>query len=134
MGTLAASKTDSGEKDKFSPASKFIELVEYDPKTMQMDVTFKSGSKHKYFLIYPSTFLSFKKSPSHDAFFSRALKGTAMSIKIIDANIGRKESAPLKKVKKEHHLDRGIRDQNARNKWIAGTVARAFNAGSVSAA
>lgn len=133
MATTVGNATDAQKKESFAPASKFIELVEYDEASKTMEVTFKSGSKHRYLMVFPSTFMSFKKSPTHDAYYSRAIRGNLPSVKIIDANIGRKESSPLKAVKKEQHLDRGLREQIARSERTAGTVARAFNAATTAA-
>lgn len=127
MANISLTETGTeGEKDKFAPASKYMSTVEYDPKALTMEITFKSGSKTKYFLIYPSTFLAFKKSPNHDSFFSKALKGTAMSVKIIANEIGRSPVGPLKAPKKENHLDRGLKHQQLRSKKLAGTINRAF--------
>ncbi len=109
---------------RFAPQSKFMAAIEYNPKDLTMDITFHSGSKIRYVRVYPNTFLSFKQSPTHDAYFARAIKGNLMSIKLINKNIGRKESTPLKQVKKEHNLDAGIKQ--TRIERIKGGVARAF--------
>lgn len=122
MASLGPNATTDTTKEKFSPSSKFIELVEYDPKANTMDVTFHSGSKVKYLRVFPATFLSFKQSPTHDAYYSRAIKGKLMSVKLVDKNIGRKEGSPLKVVKKEKTLNVGLKQR------IAGTVARAWTA------
>lgn len=130
-GIATGGVTNQGKGDKFSPASSFLELVEYDPSDLTMDITFKSGAKHRYFRVYPSTFLSFKQSPTHDSYYARAIKGNLMSAKLVDASIGRNTSTPLKTVKKEHTLDAGLRKQQSTNDRIAGTVARAINAAGI---
>jgi hypothetical protein len=125
MGLLTTKKTDT-KKDIFAPASSFIEKVEYDPDGKTMDIHFHSGSKIRYIEVYPATFQSFKASPTHSAFYARAIKGNLQSVKIIDNSIGTQKSEPLKTIKKEEPLDTGFREQEARRKRIAGTVARAF--------
>jgi hypothetical protein len=128
MGIVATGGVDLSKPEKFSPGSKFIELVEYNPKDNTMDLTFRSGSKRRYLQVFPTTFLSFKQSPTIDAFYARAIKGNLMSVSLVDKNIGRKESTPLKPVKKERTLDPGLKSQQSRNERIAGTIARAFSA------
>lgn len=127
MGIVATGVQKVGKPEKFAPASKFIETVEYDPKGSTMDITFKSGSKYRYLDVSPVTFLSFKSSPTFDSYYSRAVKGNLQSVKLVDAGIGREKSAPLKKIKEVNFLDTGLRKQLARRNSIAGTVARAFS-------
>ena len=121
-------KKAEGKKDTFSPASSFLELVEYDPQTRTLDITFRSGSKHRYLQCYPATFSSFKDCQNHSVYYARAIKGNLPAVKLIDNTIGRNESAPLKQVKKEHTLDAGLRKQQAGLDRINGTIARAFAA------
>ncbi len=128
MGIVATGGVATDKKESFSPASSFIELVEYDPTQNAMEITFKSGSKFRYFRVFPTTFLSFKQSPTHDAFYTHAIKGNLMSAKLVDKSIGRKISAPLNHKPKEHALDTGLKSQQARNERIRGTVARALTA------
>lgn len=128
MGSVATGSAKLAKLEKFSPASTFIELVEYDPGAHTMDLTFKTGTKIRYLDVSPTTFLSFKQSPTFDSYYARAVKGNLQSVKLIDRGIGRTKSAPLDRVKKEHSLDAGLRKQEARSKRIAGTVARAFSA------
>lgn len=104
--------------DKFVPRSRFIELVTYDRKANAMDVTFKSGSVRRYLYVFPATFETFKQSPTHDAYFSRAIRGKLGSVSIRSHTIGREVKRPLKEVKKRRTLDDGI-------KRIPGTIARA---------
>lgn len=128
MGSVATGSAKLGKSEKFSPASKFIELVEYDPVANTMDLTFKSGTKYRYLEVYPTTFLSFKQSPTFDSFYARAIKGNVQSVKLIDKGIGREKSEPLKKNTDRRTLDAGLRKQQAHEQRIAGTVARAFAA------
>lgn len=125
MGILT-SGANADEKENFSPASSFIELVEYDPENRTMDITFRSGSKIRYVDVFQNTFLSFKQSPTHSAFYARAIKGNLQSVKIISNDIGTQKASPLKTITKEQPLDTGLRKQIARTERIAGTVARAF--------
>jgi hypothetical protein len=118
----------NASKEKFEPSSHFLHTVEYDEKAHTMDVTFHSGSKHRYLYVFPSTYFSFKQSPSHDAYYSRAIRGKLASLKLIDKNIGKQKSSPTQKIKKEHHLDDGLRKQRAHIERTVGTIARAYAA------
>lgn len=109
----------ASNKEKFSPASKFMSLVEYDPKSMVMDIHFMSGTHKRYLQCFPATFQTFKESPTHDAYFSKVIRGRLMSVTILDAGIGRQKKSPLQAVKQRRTLEHGL------NKWQAGTVARA---------
>jgi hypothetical protein len=131
VAILTSGNRGLGEKDSFSPASSFIELVEFDENGKTMDITFRSGSKIRYVNVYPSTFLSFKKSPTHSAYYARAVKGNLMSAKIVDQGIGRKDSMPMQKMKKENLLDAGLAKHLARRAKITGTVTRALNAAAI---
>jgi hypothetical protein len=122
MAILTTSALDINEKEKFSPASSFMESIEYDPKEKTMDISFKSGTKIRYVGVYSSTYLSFKQSPTHDSYYARGIKGNLQSVKIIDNSIGTNKSEPLKKTKREGKLNVGLRADDR----IAGTVARAF--------
>lgn len=128
MGVIFTGATGVVKPEKFSPASSFISEIKYDPKESAMEITFKSGTVYKYLQISPTTYLSFKSSPTIDSFYSRAIKGNSVSIKLTDQGIGRTKSMPLKKVKEEGTLNAGIRKQQARDKRIFGTVERAINA------
>ncbi len=127
MGMIAGAHNLTTAKERFAPASSFLETVEYDPLQRTMDITFKTGAKHRYFQIYPSTFLAFKQSPSHSTYYARAIKGNLAGSKIISADIGRKDSTPLKHDAREHHLDRGIKEQRTRKQEQFGTAHRAFS-------
>ncbi len=131
MGLIATNSKSKEDKDQFSPASTFMELIEYDADAQTMDITFKSGSKIRYIEVYPSTFLSFKQSPTHNSYYSRAIKGNLQSVKIVDKSIGTEQSTPLKKVSREENLDRGLKSQQSRAKRITGTVQRAIDAAGV---
>lgn len=116
------------EKDTFAPSSTFIETVIYDPEAKSMDITFRSGSKVRYVDVNPSTFLTFKQSPTHSAFYARAIKGNLQSVKIVDNSIGTQSSTPLKHVQRTDKLNAGLKREQARNERIYGTVDRAINA------
>jgi hypothetical protein len=126
VGTILAGIGNATKQEKFSPASTFISVIEYDPKEKTLDITFHSGSRFRYLQVDPTTYLSFKQSPTIDSYYSRAIKGNLQSVKLIDAGIGRDKSAPLKKVKEERTLNAGIKREQNRDKRIAGTVARAY--------
>lgn len=106
-------------KDKFSPTSQFMALVEYDSAALTMDIHFHSGTHKRYLYCFPTTYQSFKESPTHDAYFSKAIRGRLSSITIKDASIGKQQKSPLKAIKQRRHIEHGV------NKWQAGTVARA---------
>lgn len=125
---LPGNVSGTNKLDKFSPASTFISLVEYNPKERTMDITFHSGSKIRYIDVSPTTFMSFKQSPTHSAYYARAIKGNVQSVKLVDNAIGYNKSTPLKKDREEQALDKGLRHQIARIKRIDGTVNRAFQA------
>lgn len=118
MATTVGSPEQAPLKETFSPRSSFIELVDYDARASAMDIHFKSGSVKRYLNCFPATFLSFKQSPTHDAYYSKLIKGRMASVTIKSANIGRQRSHPLKALTKRRSLNAGV-------KWIAGTVARA---------
>ncbi len=128
----AANNSASQQKERFAPASSFLETVEYDPQQRTMDITFKTGSKHRYFMVFPATFASFKQSPSHSTYYARAIKGNLMGTKIIAHDIGRKKSTPLKTDTREHYLDRGIKEQRTRKQKQFGTAHRAFSNAAIS--
>ncbi len=111
---------DAGDPklDEFAPKSSFLESVKYDRKAKALDITFKSGSTHRYLFVFPATFETFRQSPDHSSFYARAIKGKLMSVPINVKNIGRNISTALKHVKQRRTLDAGV-------KRIAGTVARA---------
>lgn len=131
MGILTTNRSRKSDNDKFSPSSTFLEVIEYDEQNKTMDITFKSGSKIRYVEVYPSTFMAFKQSPTHSAFYARAIKGNLQSVKIVDNSIGTQKSTPLKRVQREEPLDRGLERQISRRDRIAGTVERALNAATV---
>ena len=105
------------KRDKFTPSSMFMELCDYDGQST-LDITFKSGSVHRYLFCFPATYQSFKESPSHDTYFSKVIRGHFMSIPIRTHNVGRNKSSPLHQKKQRKTLDHGI-------KRIVGTVNRA---------
>ena len=106
-------------KDRFTPSSKFMALVEYDSATHTLDIHFHSGTHKRYLYCFPATYLTFKESPTHDAFFSKILKGRLLSVTIKNASIGRQIKSPLKAVRQRRHMEHGT------VKWQSGTVARA---------
>jgi hypothetical protein len=126
MASLPGIGKALNKAEKFSPASTFIEAVEYNPKENSMDITFKSGSKRRYLDVSPVTFLSFKQSPTFDSYYARAIKGNLSSVPLIDASIGREKSVPLNKIKREGTLDRGFKVQQGKSVRRVGTVSRAF--------
>lgn len=126
MGILTGTIGADGV-DKFTPASTFIEVVEYDPKAKTMDITFRSGTKTRYIDVYPTTYLAFKMSPTHSAFYTRAIKKNLQSIQIVSGGIGTQKSEPLKKITRSQTLDTGLKHQQARQQKVIGTVARAIN-------
>jgi hypothetical protein len=115
MATLPDPGGPTGEKVKFSPRSSFLELCEYDRKSNTLDVTFKSGSVHRYLFCFPATFDAFRQSPDHSSFYARAIKGKLMAVPIIKHTIGRNRSTPL----------RGAHQRTKLNGPVAGTVKRA---------
>lgn len=118
MATTVGSPEQAPLKEKFSPRSSYIELIEYDKKAMTMDIHFKSGSVKRYLNCFPTTFQTFKESPEIDVYFSKVIRGRLASVTIKNANIGRQVSHPLKALTKRRNLDDGI-------KRTVGTVARA---------
>src|ERR1019366_8231149 len=119
--------------DSFTPKSSFIEKAEYDEQARSMTVTFKTGSQTKYMYVFPSTWLSFKQSPDHSSYYSKAIKGKLMSINIIKHNVGKPHSTPLKQHRQKRSLTdgsiaskRNIHTAGTGSTRTAGTVARAF--------
>lgn len=89
MTTLNQSPTT---KEQFSPKSSFIALVEYDKAKSQLDITFKTGSLHRYVFVFPTVYQSFKESPNHSVYYAKAIKGKLKSIKLISKTIGHKHT------------------------------------------
>ena len=118
MATFPNAAVQTNGKDQFSPRSSFLELVEYDSKAYTLDIHFKSGSQYRYLFDFPASYTTFKESPTHDAYFSKAIRGKYLSVPIKSHKIGRQEHTPLKAIQKRRTLKNG-------NQWIAGTVARA---------
>lgn len=117
MATLPNAGGGDPKLDEFAPKSSFMENVKYDRKANTLDITFKSGSIHRYLFCFPATFETFRQSPDHSSFYARAIKGKLMSVPIQKHTIGREKSHALKAFKQRRTLDAGI-------KRIAGTVAR----------
>src|SRR5580704_2809976 len=91
--------------DSFVPKSSFIEKCEYDEAQYQMTVTFKGGKNQtKYLYVYPATWLSFKQSPDHSSFYSKAIKGKLLSVNVIKHTLGKRRDEPLK----QHKIDRPL--------------------------
>lgn len=120
MATLPEAATQAQPTDEFTPRSSFIEHVKYDRQSNTMDITFKSGSVHRYLFCFPATFETFRQSPDHSSFYAKAIKGKLMGIPVIKKTVGKNESHPLKAAHQKRSLDDGI------PKRTAGTVARAF--------
>lgn len=118
MATIVDGVAQDPKADEFSPKSSFIELVKYDRKANTMDITFRSGSVHRYLFCFPATFETFRQAPDHSAFYARAIRGRMMSVPVVKKTIGREHSQPLKQHHQRRTLDAGI-------KRTAGTVARA---------
>lgn len=95
-----------------------MEHVKYDRKANTLDITFKSGSVHRYLFCFPATFQTFKESPDHSSYYSRAIKGRMASVPIVKKDIGRPLKGPLKTPRQRRTLDAGI-------KRVTGTVKRA---------
>lgn len=119
MATLPGVDAGDQKLDEFAPKSSFMESVKYDRKGNTLDIHFRSGSVHRYLFCFPATFETFRQSPDHSSFYSRAIKGKLMSVPLVKNDIGRQIDTPLKKIHQRRSLDAGI-------KRIAGTVARAF--------
>lgn len=86
--------------DSFVPKSSFLEKVDYDETQYQMTVTFKGGkNQSKYLFVYPATWLSFKQSPDHSSFYSKAIKGKLLSVNIVKHTLGKHKNEPLKEAK-----------------------------------
>lgn len=124
MASIAQNKT-SKQHDGFSPSSSFIELVEYDAKNQSMKITFTSGTVKQYQNVGQSAYLSFKQSPTHDAYFNKMIRGKLPSSTIVDASIGKKVTSPLHKNKRQGKLDNGLSRQGL-NATLSGTVNRAL--------
>lgn len=118
MAFLPGVEDGNSKLDEFAPKSSFLGTVKYDRKGNTLDITFKSGSKRRYFSVSPATFDAFRESPNHSSFYARAFKGSFASSPIIEHTIGREKSQPLKKFTQRKTLDAGL-------KRTSGTVARA---------
>jgi hypothetical protein len=90
------SQAFSTGKNKFAPASSFLELCEYDPKEQSLDITFKSGSKRRYHNVSSVAFQSFQTSPDHSSFYANAIKGGFVSTPLQAHPVGRVKKQALK--------------------------------------
>lgn len=86
------------DTNKFKPKASWLQNCEYDPKSKSMTITFDNGSQYKYIDVDKGLWESFKSSPDHGTYYSRAIKGKVSSVAITRLPIGQKKSTPLKKV------------------------------------
>jgi hypothetical protein len=129
MATVLGAQT-ALEKIRFSPASKFIELVEYTPSNTSLgilDVTFKNGTVIRAPWCFKLTFESWRESPTHDAYFSKAIKGRMLFVTLRRHTHGKQISSPLQKAKQRRHLESGLKREHIGHQPFAqlGTVDRA---------
>ena len=94
--------------DSFVPQSSYLAKAEYDDSQRQMTITFKTGTQTRYLYVFPATWLSFKQSPDHSSYYSRAVKGKLMAVPLQKHTIGHQRSTPLK----QHKLKRGLENGN----------------------
>src|ERR1700719_3328488 len=104
---MSALNSTAKNIDSFVPKSSFLLKCEYDETQRQMTLTFKTGGQYKYFYVFPATWMSFKQSPNHSSYYSRAIKGKLMSVPVQKHNIGRQHSTPLK----QHKIKRGLNNE-----------------------
>ena len=64
--------------------SSFLEHISYDSASLQLTVTFKTGSQHTHFYVLPATVDQWLVAPSKGSFYARNIKGKYPSAKIID--------------------------------------------------
>lgn len=99
---------------KFEPNSSFLMAVEYDPNAKAMTITFKNGTQYKYLSIFPATFESFRLSPDHSSFYTKAIKGKSLSVPVVQKAIGRQHRTALSQPKQRRTLKHGnVFDRNA---------------------
>lgn len=97
MAYLSKNKQD-GKKDKFKPKVSWMQNCEWDSESKTMTITFDNGSQYAYQDVSMPTWQSFKESPDHGTYYSRAIKGRIASVPITKQPVGQKKSSPLKKV------------------------------------
>lgn len=74
------------------PSSSMIQSAEYDASTLSATFVFKTGAIHRYNFIYPMAWQQFKDAPSKGKAYNQLFKGKNQSTKILNTNIGRKQS------------------------------------------
>lgn len=72
--------------------SSFLQNIDYDPSSLQMTVTLKSGAQYVYFQVYPNTYQDFIKAPSKGKFYADVVKGLHKSTRTIDKTVGKQIS------------------------------------------
>src|ERR1700719_1828491 len=107
MSLIQSNITDS--IDKFTPSSSFLELAEYDKKSYSMTLTFKNGNQYKYLWVFPTVWATFKQSPDHSSYYSRAIKGKLLAVALKKSNTGQMKSTPLHKHQTKRGLNNGKR-------------------------
>ena len=118
---LEAALTPTQSADEFTPRSSFLEHVKYDRQSNTLDIHFKTGNARRHLFCFPATFETFKQAPDHSSFYARVIKGKLLSIPLVNKNIGKEISQPLKAHRQRRTLNAGITR-------LAGTVNRAFAA------
>ena len=86
----------TGFREEPVAESSFIQKFAYDPATLQLTVTMKTGAEYVHFMVYPQVFEELMQSKSKGSYYARVIKAQGNSSRIINKNIGqRRVQAPV---------------------------------------
>jgi len=88
-------KTEGDVEKLPLPESRFLAQAEYNPKTYQMSIWFKSGSMHTFMFVMPQVWDLFKQAPSKGEYFAKAIKGRFQSIRTVSKTVGKRPSTKI---------------------------------------
>jgi hypothetical protein len=90
-------------KEVDTPESSVFAKLSYDSSTFQLTATFKSGTQHVYFFVFPAVAEQLFQSPSKGKFFTENIKGKNLSFKTINRNTGPQFKNPEGKMVRSFH-------------------------------
>lgn len=102
MASLSGSKTNQATTPQIvtMPAkSSWIDAFEYDQQNLRLTVHLKNGSKYQYIFYLPVAWNQLQTSQDHSEHFSRNIRGKYGSVRIRNANKGKKPNKVIKEKK-----------------------------------
>lgn len=80
----------TGIREEPIAESSFLQKFTYDPTTLQLTVTMKTGAEYVHFMVYPQMFEELMQSKSKGSYYARVIKAQGNSSRIINKNIGQR--------------------------------------------